>query len=290
MTLSNLDAPTQMTVREALQPPQQWGVATVDARLLLQHVTGKSHAALLTRPEESLDRAQQEKLQNLLVRRRQGEPVAYLIGEREFYSLNFKVNSDVLIPRPETELLVDTALKHIPLTAPYKILDLGSGSGAVAVAIAHHRPQAQITAVDISEAALQLAQKNAERHNTRNIRFMHSDWFAAVGIEKFDLIVANPPYIAADDEHLQQGDLRFEPQIALQSGWDGLDAIRRIVANASAHLVSAGSLWFEHGYNQAESCQYLLRLSGFEAVMSLADLAGTLRVSGGWSKMRPKQK
>lgn len=203
------------------------------------------------------------------------------MGKREFYSLDFKVTSAVLIPRPETELLVDLALERIPADRPCKVLDLGTGSGAIAITIAKHRPLADITAVDSSAAAGAVAKINAEQLNVDNVRIITSDWFDGLAGERFDLIVSNPPYIAEGDPHLTQGDLRFEPRTALTTGDDGLECICFIIASASAHLVEGGALLLEHGYNQADVCRQLLGKADFGGVFSRPDLAGIMRVSGG---------
>jgi release factor glutamine methyltransferase len=250
-----------------------------EARLLLQHVLGASHAELATHPERRLSAEEAARFAALAMRRAAGEPVAYLLGEAEFYSLDFRVTPDVLIPRPETELLVDIALEKMADCA-CRILDLGTGSGCLAVTLARHLPQAQVTAVDVSPAALAVARRNAERHGVA-LRLVQSDWFAALDDERYDLIVSNPPYIAAGDAHLAQGDLRFEPPQALASGIDGLDALRRIVAAAPRYLEAGGWFFFEHGYDQAAAAAQLLAQAGFTHIAQRADLAGILRVAGG---------
>lgn len=265
----------------AAQALQQAG-ATIplrEARLLLQHVLGVSHAELAARPERTLSAEDSAGFAELVRRRLAGEPVAYLLGEAEFYSLELRVTPDVLIPRPETELLVDVGLEKMR-GRPCRILDLGTGSGCVAVALATHLPQAQVTAVDVSPAALAVALGNAARHGAA-LRLVQGDWFAALDGERFDLIVSNPPYIAERDAHLAQGDLRFEPRHALASGPDGLDAIRRIVAGAPGHLLPGGWLFFEHGYDQAAAVEALLNQAGFSQIQHHDDLAGIARVAGG---------
>ena len=213
-------------------------------------------------------------------RRRAGEPVAYITGEREFFSLAFRVTPAVLIPRPETELLVEAALASIPADAPARVLDLATGSGCVAVAIANERPGAQVTATDVSREALAVARENAKRHGTR-IDLVESDWFAALAGRRFDLIVANPPYVAEDDPHLAAGDLRFEPRAALVAGPKGLDCIETIVEQAIHHLRAGGRLLFEHGYDQAPCARALLAAAGYGDIVTRRDLAGIERVSGG---------
>lgn len=253
--------------------------ARIEVQMLLQHVLGVARAYLLAHPEQVLDGFQESVYCGLLQRRLAGEPLAYILGEREFFGLSFKVTPATLIPRPDTELLVELTLQHIPRHG--RVLDLGTGSGAIAVSIAHSRPDAEVTAVDASIAALEVAQENARRLNISNARFLCSDWFSALSNESFDLIVSNPPYIEDADAHLLQGDLRFEPRTALASGADGLDDIRHIVAGAKEHLNEGGWLLFEHGYDQAERGRELLGAAGFIEVFSASDLAGIERVSGG---------
>lgn len=260
---------------------QQSGVERVDARVLLQHVLKVSHAWLIAHGDEEVPAGIAAAFLALASRRRQGEPVAYLTGEREFYGLVFCVNPHVLIPRPETELLVELALARIPTGAALRILDLGTGSGAIAIAIAKHRPCAQVYATDQSASALQLAQQNAAAHRV-TVHLSLGSWFAAVPGQQFDLIVSNPPYITGNDPHLIEGDLRFEPLHALtDNSTDGLSAIRTIIQQAPQYLSAGGQLWFEHGYDQARACRLLLQKHGFSHVQSHCDLAGIERVSGG---------
>ena len=251
--------------------------ARIEVQCLLQSVLRVNRAYLLTHPERTLDAEAHARYSALLARRLQGEPMAYLLGEREFFGLDFHVTSATLIPRPDTELLVELALQRIPQQG--RVLDMGTGSGAIALAIAYTRPDAKVVAVDASLAALEVAQKNAQRLAIGNVRLLHSDWFAALSGERYDLIVSNPPYIAAGDVHLEQ--LGFEPLSALVSGADGLDDIRRIVSEAGAHLVPGGSLMLEHGYDQAERVRELLVQAGFSGVSSARDLAGIARVTVG---------
>jgi release factor glutamine methyltransferase len=253
----------------------------LEAQILLCHAIQQPRAYLAAHDRDPIPPEQAAAFDALLQRRLQGEPIAYILGEREFYSLSFKVAPAVLIPRPETELLVDLALERLPADRPCRALDLGTGSGAVAVMLALHRPQAEVVAVDQSAAALEVARENAQRLGAGNLHLIQSDWYSALDGEKFDLIVANPPYIAAADPHLAQGDLRFEPAAALASGADGLDDIRTIVRCASAHLKPGGWLLFEHGYDQAAACRELLVQAGFEQVATTADLAGIERISYG---------
>lgn len=258
-----------------------FSTARIEVQCLLQAVLQVDRAWLLTHPEHKLIDEQHARYAALFERRLIGEPIAYLLASREFYGLNFKVTPATLIPRPETELLVELALQRIPQHCAFRVLDMGIGSGAIALSIAHARPDAEVVAVDTSTAALEVAQFNAQRLGLKNIRLLHSDWFSALHDERFDIIVSNPPYIAADDAHLAQGDVRFEPRIALASGADGLDDIRRIVAEAKAHLNVKGWLLLEHGYGQAAHVRALLLQSGFAGVFSARDLSGIERVSGG---------
>jgi len=247
-----------------------------EARLLLRHVLGVTHAALEAHPERKVSPADTANFQALVSRRAAGEPVAYLTGRREFFGLEFHVTPAVLIPREETELLVEIAVEK----PARRILDLGTGSGCLAIAVARELPQAQVTAVDASAAALAVARENAARHGVA-VRFLQGDWFAPLEGERFDLILANPPYVAEADPHLALGDVRFEPRSALAAGPDGLDDIRRIVAAAAAHLVAGGRLFFEHGYDQAQAVAALLAQAGFVAIEQRRDLAGIPRVTGG---------
>jgi release factor glutamine methyltransferase len=257
------------------------GSARIEVQSLLQCVLRVNRAWLLSHPEQLLDTDQHDRYFALFERRLRGEPVAYLLGEREFYGLNLMVSPATLIPRPETELLVELALQRIPRHGPCRILDLGTGSGAIALSIADACPDAEVVAVDASAAALEVAQSNAHRLDISNVRLLQSDWFGALQHEWFDIIVSNPPYIAAGDTHLAQGDVRFEPRDALASGKDGLDDIRRICAQAGNHLRENGWLMLEHGYDQAAQVRALLQQSGFEQIFSARDLAGIERVSGG---------
>ncbi len=255
--------------------------ARIEVQSLLQYTLNVPRAYLLSHPEQVLDEPQLSTYNALLQRRLCGEPIAYLVGQREFFGLNFKVTPATLIPRPETELLVELALQRMPQNRTCRILDMGTGSGAIALAIAHARPDAEVIAVDASAAALEVARTNAAQLEIRNVNFAHSDWFSSLDEKRYDLIVSNPPYVAADDAHLTQGDVRFEPVTALASGADGLDDIRRIISEAPKHLVTNGWLILEHGYDQAESVRALLEKSGFSGVFSEKDIAGIERVSGG---------
>ncbi len=251
-----------------------------DADILLAHVLGRPRSYLLAWPERELSPGQWTAFQALVERRARGEPVAYLTGSREFFGLGLAVSNAVLIPRPETELLVEAALERLP-GGPCMVADLGSGSGAIALAIAKMRPDARVVAVDASRQALEVARTNAERLGLRNVELREGDWCKGLADERFDMIVSNPPYICEDDPHLARGDLRFEPAMALASGADGLDAIRAIVACAPLHLSPGGWLLFEHGFDQAEAVAGLMRKAGFIDVESLRDLLGHGRVTLG---------
>lgn len=257
------------------------GLVPSEAKLLLAHVIGRDRAWLAAHGDAPLARDQALAYEALTRRRRNGEPVAYLTGRREFFGLELEVTPDVLIPRPETELLVELALAWLGNEGAASVLDLGSGSGAVALAIAHERPRARVVGADVAQAAVALARRNAERLAIGNAVFVESDWFARIPREPFALIVANPPYVAEDDAHLGRGDLRFEPATALASGRDGLDAICAIVAAAPVYLASGSMLALEHGHDQSSAVQTLLRDAGFGDVASARDLAGIPRVTYG---------
>lgn len=256
------------------------GLPPLEARMLLERVLEKPRAWLIAHAEEAPGPEVEQAFAALVERRLRGEPIAYILAKREFYGLEFQLTRAVLIPRPETELLVELALARIPENAAARVLDLGTGSGAIAVALAKARPQARLTAVELDYAALSVARANAKQHAV-SVRFFCGDWFGALPGERFDLIVSNPPYVAAGDPHLGLGDVRFEPQRALLGGADGLDCIRAIVASALVHLLPGAWLLFEHGYDQAEACRALLEAEGYGDVQSWPDLAGIPRVSGG---------
>jgi len=305
--------------------------ARIEVQALLQHVLKVSRAYLLAYPERRLNENEQSQFDELFQRRMKGEPIAYILGEREFFGLMFKVTPATLIPRPETELLVELALQCIPkshsshllsveltsqtvgcgelasridrercvssFTASYggaaqcnqfsaghdrfRILDLGTGSGAIALSLAHARPDIEVVAVDASAEALEVARENVQLLGIKSATLIQSDWYASLANQRFELIVSNPPYIVAGDPHLQQGDLRFEPTTALASGYDGLDDIRSIVAEAPNYLEPGGKLLLEHGYDQATQVRELMSEAGFREVFSACDLAGIERVSGG---------
>lgn len=252
-----------------------------DAELLLLHAMQKSRAWLYAHSDECLDASTAMRFEESLARRKTGEPIAYLTGSREFWSLDLAVNPHVLIPRPETELLVESALQHLPQSEEASIVDLGTGSGAIALAIARERPRSRVLAIDVSDGALDIARSNAAKNGISNVDFAHGDWFASFGDRRFDLIVSNPPYVAQDDPHLDQGDLRFEPRNALVSGVDGLDAIRSIIDGAPNHLKSDGWLLLEHGFDQGAPVREILMRRGFKEVSTAKDLEGRDRVSAG---------
>jgi len=283
------DATTDPTPRTLAQW-QRWGASRLsgdearrEAELLLGHALRRDRAFLFAHAGDELDDDAAQRFAALIERRAQGEPVAYLTGTRGFWTLDLAVTPATLIPRPETELLVEAALARMPpksATAP-EIADLGTGSGAIALAIASERPDARLVATDRSAEALRIAQENAERLELANVRFLQGDWFAPLAGQRFHLVASNPPYIADGDPHLAQGDLRFEPPTALSSGADGLDAIRRIAAQAPAHLHPNGWLLLEHGHDQGEPVRELLQAAGFIDVETLADLEGRDRVTLG---------
>ena len=251
----------------------------LEAETLLAHVLGKTRAWLYAWPEHALDAEQHAAYENMVEARAHGEPIAYLTGHREFWSLNLQVTRDVLIPRHETELLVQLALARIPRDVDTTLADLGTGSGAIALALAQERPRAHVLATDASAAALVVARANAERLTLSNVEFARGDWCDALDRKTFDVIVSNPPYIASGDAHLDIGDLRSEPLSALASGSDGLDAIRRIVAQVPAHLRDGGWLLLEHGWDQAARVRELFEQCGFFAISTAHDDAGHERVT-----------
>ncbi len=252
----------------------------VDAEWLLLHVLVQPRSWLFAHRDDPLPDAATRAFRALVERRARGEPVAYLTGRRGFWSLDLEVDASVLIPRPETELLVELALTRLPRRAP-RVADLGTGSGAIALALAHERPDAQVFAVDASTGALAVAQRNAGRLGLANIVFRQGDWFEPLSGERFDLVASNPPYIAEGDPHLGAGDLRFEPAQALASGVDGLDAIRRIVRDAPAYLHPGGWLLLEHGLEQAAAVRALLQGAGFAEVATHRDLERRDRITLG---------
>ncbi|WP_201315637.1 peptide chain release factor N(5)-glutamine methyltransferase [Dyella sp. EPa41] len=253
----------------------------LEAELLLVHVLGKPRSWLIAHADDELDAAHTAAFDALVKRRADGEPVAYITGRRGFWSLDLEVTPATLIPRPETELLVQLALDRLPATGLTRVADLGTGSGAIALAIARESAATQVTATDASAEALAVAQRNAHAQRIANVSFVQGDWLSPLHGQAFDVIVSNPPYIEADDPHLERGDLRFEPASALASGKDGLDDIRRIVADARAHLKPGGWLLMEHGWNQGAAVRVLLEQGGYHDVFTAQDLEQRDRVSGG---------
>lgn len=256
------------------------GESRREAELLMQAVTGLTRAGLLSYPERVLTQSEQTTFADLWQRRLHGEPIAYLLGWREFFGLRLSVSPAVLIPRAETELLVDAALARLPEADQACILDLGTGSGAIALALAAHRPRAEVHASDLSAAALAIAQANAQALGLSSVRFHLGHWFDAIDTaSRFDLILSNPPYVAESDPHLQQGDLRFEPMIALTPGGDGLAPYRHLIDVARRYLRPGGCLLFEHGFEQAASIRALFAEADYEAIETLLDLESRERVT-----------
>ncbi|MGA7436877.1 MAG: peptide chain release factor N(5)-glutamine methyltransferase [Luteibacter sp.] len=249
----------------------------LEAELLLAHTLGVNRAWFFAHADDTLPAAEEARFAECVDRRARGEPVAYITGRRDFWSLPLEVTPATLIPRPETELLVELALARLPEGG--RLLDLGTGSGAIALAIAKERPDVTVHAVDASEAALKVAQRNARSLSLR-VSFFHGDWFAPVNGERYDIVVSNPPYIEEADEHLEKGDLRFEPRSALASGNDGLDDIRRIIAGAPAQLADEGWLLFEHGYNQGAVARALFDTAIWSDRLTARDLEDRDRVTG----------
>ena len=253
----------------------------LDAELLLAHVLGRRRAWLHAWPEVRVDTPALERFEELVARRAVGEPIAYLLGRRGFHALELEITPDVLIPRPETEQLVDIVLDYLRAAAINEpaILDMGTGSGCIAVALGHARPDARVLATDASEAGLAVARRNAERNGVRNVTFLHGRWFRPLGRRRFDVIASNPPYVASDDPHLGRGDVRFEPIGALDGGPDGLDALREIAAAAPHYLKPGGLLAVEHGHDQGEAVADLFRAEGLVGIELHRDEAGLARVT-----------
>lgn len=274
------------TIREALQAARRRLSSTsasphLDAEVLLSHSLGQPRSRLVAWPEHELDEQAQTSFRALIDRRERGEPIAYLTGEREFWSQSIRVAPGVLIPRPETELLVELVLEHFPSEISGRIADLGTGSGAIALALARERPRCWITATDASAAALAQARENAQRLGYDAIDWRLGDWLEPLAGLRFDVIVSNPPYVASDDPHLAQGDVRFEPREALDAGPDGLNDLRRIIGHAPDRLMPGGWLILEHGFEQGEAVRGLLGAMGFDAVHTRRDLSGLERASLG---------
>jgi len=261
------------------------GSPMLDAEVLLCRVLEKPRSYLRAWCDKALEPGQLSRFHALIQQRQQGIPVAYLTGEREFWSRNFTVTPDVLIPRPDTERLIELSLELIPANKPCTIIDLGTGSGIIAITLAAQCPSAHVFATDFSSTALAVAKLNADKHHINNISFCQSDWFANVPPEaQFDLIISNPPYIAENDAHLQQGDVRFEPKSALIATDQGLGDIKTIAGTARRHLKPGGHLLIEHGYNQQHAVQGIFKNFGYEEIRTYADLSGQPRVTAGCSK------
>lgn len=255
--------------------------ATLDAEVLLCHCLSKNRSFLRAWPEHQPSAEQAAQFQCLVEQRAQGTPIAYLTGEREFWSRQFKVAPEVLIPRPDTELLIELSLARLPIGRPGRIIDLGTGSGIIAITLAAERPLLRVTATDISAAALAIAEHNAAQLNTHNVSFLLSNWFENIGTTGFDLVISNPPYIDAHDPHLRQGDLRFEPQSALISAENGLHDIQVLAEQARSYLVDGGHLLIEHGYNQQSEVQAIFAKLHYQDVTTHLDLSGNPRVTSG---------
>lgn len=271
--------PPEACVAELLR--EAAALATPEARLLLAHAAGQPKSWVVAHPEARLPAAMARAFRELCARRLAGEPIAYLLGRREFFGLSLASTPAALIPRPDTELLVELALARIDAQACTRVLDLGTGTGAIALAIAHARPQVEVTAAERDPAALTLARQNAQELGLAKLRLIASDWYRELPEERWELIVANPPYIAADDPHLRQGDLRFEPRAALTPGGDGLDALRAIIAGAPARLAPGGTLLVEHGWDQGAAVRTLFGAAGFADIRTSRDLGGQERVTAG---------
>jgi release factor glutamine methyltransferase len=272
------------TISEILQTAARELQATsstpqLDAEVLLIHVCNLDRNALITRGHRVLTDYQQRRLETLIAQRRNGEPIAYLTGTREFWSLELSVSPATLIPRPETELLVEKALAHIPQEAVWTIADLGTGSGAIALALAKERPHCRVIATDISAQALEVARSNAAKFNLTHVEFREGSWFEPLHDMKLDMIVSNPPYVRTNDPHLEQGDVRFEPDQALAAGPEGLDAIRQIALSAREHLNPAAWILFEHGWDQAAAIDQLLHSLGYRNIVCYPDLGGCDRIT-----------
>lgn len=268
-TIGDLLADAVLALTSAVAAP------LLEAQVLLSFVTGRPRASILAFPERPGSEAAADELARLIERRVRGEPLAYLVRTKEFYSLELRVTPAVLIPRPETELLVEEGLARLPAGARRAVLDLGTGSGAIALAVKHERRDCDVTATDVSAAALAVARVNAESLRLE-VRFVESDWFGALVDQRFDMILCNPPYVAAGDTALEQ--LRFEPRLALASGSDGLDALRAVLAAARAHLTAGGLLLLEHGYDQRPALLELAAAGGWRKVAAVDDLGGRPRV------------
>lgn len=260
--------------------------ARLEAQILAAYALGVSRAWLIAHDQDALNPNQIDAMENLIARREKGEPVAYILGKKEFYGRMFRVTPDVLIPRPETELLLEAAFERMPKDQALDVLDVGAGSGCISITVALERPIWSVTAVDISCSTLCIARENVQQLGAR-VFLLQSDLYDALGERRFDLILSNPPYIMQDDPHLKRGDVRFEPMLALASGEDGLAALRRLIQAAPMHLCPDGWLMYEHGWNQADNARQFMAHSGFMNIESLPDLAGHNRITlGQWKPQR----
>lgn len=276
-----------LTIKQCLDqaqqklPNSQDTPSKLEAEILLAFVLEKPRSFLYTWPEQTVEAAQLARFNELVERRSLGEPIAYITGTREFWGLSLKVTPDTLIPRPETERLVEIALSHIPVNEPWHVADLGTGSGAIALAIASERRNVNVDASDISESAISVARENASKLALKNVHFHVGRWFAAFNSPQFNIIISNPPYVADQDPHLTQGDLRFEPMHALSSGVDGLNDIREIIKTAKEHLLIGGWLLLEHGYDQGNAVIDLFEQSGYSEVQCFQDYGDRERATIG---------
>ena len=274
-----------LTIKEALKHASNSlhdsDTSELDSEVLLAYLLKKNRSYFRAWPDRSLSTEELDAYQQLIERRKNGQPIAYLTGEREFWSRSFIVSPDVLIPRPDTELLIDITQQKFTPSQAFSILDLGTGSGAIAITLALEFPNASVTAVDSSTKALAIANKNSQRLNSHKVGFIHSDWFKQVPTQAFDLIVSNPPYICQTDPHLLDGDVRFEPNSALIAMDQGLLDIKNIIANAPVYLKPNGILLFEHGYQQGKPIKSLLELLGFKSIEQFQDIQGHTRATLG---------
>lgn len=254
---------------------------TLDTQLLLSHVLNCDITHLIAWPEKELDHQQKQQFQALIIKRQHGTPIAHLTGHREFWSLNFKVNNSTLIPRPETETLIEFILEEFGEAKKQNVLDMGTGTGAIAITLANEKPEWSITACDISADAITLALKNKAELKTNNVTFLQSNWFSNIPQQTFDIIVSNPPYIAVDDPHLKEGDVRFEPETALTSGKNGMNDIVHLCSQAKPYLSSKGWLIVEHGYNQKDDVADCFRRNNYQSICQRSDLAGHCRMTAG---------
>jgi release factor glutamine methyltransferase len=275
-----------MYIRQALQLARQSlaetsPTADLDAQVLLCHVLQCNSAHLIAWPEKRLDEAQQRHFLQFIEQRRQGYPVAHLTGQREFWSMDFMVDESTLIPRPETETLIEYVLENHSHHSSLKLLDMGTGTGAIAIVLAKENPGWQVHACDISPQAIQLAKRNRDKHEINNLTLLKSDWFSDIDGTDYDIIISNPPYIDADDPHLNQGDVRFEPASALISDNQGMKDIEHICSQAKGHLNNAGWLIVEHGYDQAEKVADCFAKNGYSEITQKKDLSSHIRMTAG---------